>query len=195
MKALAHGLVVIGCLSVASASALAAEKSGRSAAASVGRTGGLVRARQRFYEPPAEKQRQLPSAAGRAPLRYGRNGRGSARRGSTRGSARHFRVDLAKDAKPQADFGRSWSSRRRFLQLDGRNNALVSDVSGTDLRNFTVFVVGSPFSNAGMFGDFLAVNEREERLHHRHQRRPRPRRLGGNEQVNVEGRGFSGATC
>src|SRR5205085_8278804 len=58
-----------------------------------------------------------------------------------------FRVDLAAAPAP-------------VVQFDGRDDTLVADVTGLDLRDFTVFVVGSPFSNAGMFRAMLAANQR-----------------------------------
>ena len=80
------------------------------------------------------------------------------------------------------------------VQFDGRDDALVADVDGIDLRDFTLFIVAAPYSNQGLFRAMFAVNERNQNDYTTGINVDLgPGGSGAFEQVNVEGRGFSGA--
>src|SRR5688500_14130003 len=79
------------------------------------------------------------------------------------------------------------------VAFDGRDDGLLCQLAGLALRDFTVFVVAAPFSNAGTFRGFLSANERGKNDYHTGINVD----LGGGgsgewARVNVEGRGFSG---
>lgn len=130
-----------------------------------------------------------PRAGGGVGVWYDGSGKKRDARQDAPGKRPQWRVDLA---EPQADFGEL--SRVAVIQFDGRDDTLVAEVAGLNLRDFTVFVVGAPFSNQGMFRALLAVNERGKNDYTTGINIDLgPGGSGAFEQVNVEGRGFSGA--
>ena len=85
------------------------------------------------------------------------------------------------------------SPKAPVVQFDGRDDAVLADVDGLDLRDFTLFVVASPYSNQGLFRAMLAVNERNQNDYTTGINVDLgPGGSGSFETVNVEGRGFSG---
>ena len=78
------------------------------------------------------------------------------------------------------------------VQFDGRDDVLVADVTGVDLRDFTVFAVAAPFSS-GAFRAVLSTNERGQNDYTTGFNVDLG--TGGGDafrKLNVEGRGFSG---
>src|SRR4051812_43008538 len=121
-----------------------------------------------------------PRAGGAVATWYDGSGHRRDVRQDAPGKRPQYRVDLAK--------------AQSAIQFDGRDDTVVADVAGMELRDFTVFVVGAPFSNAGMFRAFFAVNERGQNDYTTGINIDLgPGGSGAFEQVNVEGRGFSGA--
>src|SRR5688500_12623174 len=87
-----------------------------------------------------------PRAGGGVSVWYDASGRKRDARQDGPGRRPQFRTDLATVSAAPA------------IVFDGRDDVLVSDITGVDLRDFTVFVVASPYAG-GVFRAILAANE------------------------------------
>jgi putative heme-binding domain-containing protein len=92
-----------------------------------------------------------------------------------------FRTDMA---GPQA---------APVVQFDGRDDGFLADVPGIDLKDFTVFVVASPFSNHGTYRAMLSANVRGQNDYTTGFNIDQGNAGTGQfDRVNAEGRGFPG---
>ena len=79
------------------------------------------------------------------------------------------------------------------MLFDGRDDGLVADVAGMNLKDFTLIAVASPFSNGGFYRAILAANEANQNDFTSGLNLDQG---GGGtskfERVNLEGKGFGG---
>ena len=108
------------------------------------------------------------------------------------GTKRDARQD-APGRRPVFRTGMTGTRAAPVVQFDGRDDGLLADVPGIDLKNFTVFVVACPFSNRGAFRAMLSTNVRGQNDYTTGFNIDQGNAGTGRfDRVNVEGRGFSG---